>query len=221
MCKTINFNEYKLRKISQRENERKMFENITNEIRNRRQEGYVYKNREMEEISKQFLSKLNDQEQYDGPIPIVKIAKKLGFNVYQQDMEKELSGFIAIDPEIKQSMGNDKIIVVNVNDEIGHQRFVIAHELAHYLFDFLGEDKYSDKTIKFSDTYHKNKHETPSELRANSFAAAILMPEILFINQYNRAKSIDKNRMFVIMYLSRFFETTMESIEKRIAEVLR
>lgn len=47
------------------------------------------------------------------------------------------------------------------------------------------------------------------------------MPEILFINQYNRAKSIDKNRMFVIMYLSRFFETTMESIEKRIAEVLR
>ena len=110
--------------------------------------------------------------------------------------------------------------MVNKNDELFHQRFVVAHELAHYLFDFLGNSDYTDKSIRFSDTYYKNMHESISEQRANRFAAAILMPEESFIKQYNIAKNIDKNRMFVIMYLSRFFETTMSSIERRIAEVL-
>lgn len=212
MCKTINFNEYKLRKISQRENERKMFENITNEIRNRRQEGYVYKNREMEEISKQFLSKLNDQEQYDGPIPIVKIAKKLGFNVYQQDMEKELSGFIAIDPEIKQSMGNDKIIVVNVNDEIGHQRFVIAHELAHYLFDY--EPK--DNVVEYYNTYYKDTHDSESEERANRFAAELLMPRERFVDE---VLSKGPYTLDLIKDLQNSFQVQDKAIIKRLHEV--
>lgn len=83
----------------------------------------------------------------------------------------------------------------------------------------MGNPKYEDASEKFSDTYYKDNHDTPQEKRANRFAASILMPEESFIYQYNQAKLADNNRMFVITYLSRFFETTVDSIEKRIMEV--
>lgn len=63
-------------------------------------------------------------------------------------------------------------------------------------------------------------HNTTDEKRANRFAASILMPKDVFIKQYNIAKSVDSSSLFITMYLSRFFETSISSIERRILEVL-
>lgn len=71
----------------------------------------------------------------------------------------------------------------------------------------------------FVDTYQKDKHETPQEKRASTFAAEIMMPKDLFIEQYNIALQAENNRMFTIIYLSRYFETSIDSIERRIVEV--
>ncbi len=215
MANIIQINQYKNRKEM-----KAMFDKLIEELKDNKKNNHQYSLSEINEIAVDILTQLGYYPK-NSSIPIVKIAREFGFRTYKENLTKGLSGDIYINGNTENEYGNDKIILVNKKDELYHQRFVVAHELAHYLFDFLGDDKYSDKTIKFSDTYHKNKHETPSELRANLFAAAILMPESLFIDQYNRAKSIDRNRMFVIMYLSRFFETTIESIEKRIVEVLR
>ena len=110
--------------------------------------------------------------------------------------------------------------MVNENDEIRHQRFVIAHELGHYLFDFLGNKDYADTNIQYSDTYHKNDHNRHKERVANRFATELLMPKNIFIRQYYKAKECDRNPIFIISYLSRFFGTTEESINKRIAEII-
>ena len=48
-----------------------------------------------------------------------------------------------------------------------------------------------------------------------------MMPKDLFIMQYNVARREENNHMFIVMYLSRYFETSVESIEKRIKEVSR
>lgn len=153
-------------------------------------------------------------------IPIVKIVKAFNFKTYTESLSDKLSGDIYINGDTKQKYGHNKIILVNKNESFFHQRFVIAHELAHYLFDFLGKNKYLDSLIKFSDTYYKNQHETPEEKRANRFAASLLMPEKIFIEQYNIAKKEDCNELFVILYLSQFFQTPTDSIEKRIWEVI-
>uniref|UniRef100_N1ZZM3 IrrE N-terminal-like domain-containing protein n=1 Tax=Eubacterium plexicaudatum ASF492 TaxID=1235802 RepID=N1ZZM3_9FIRM len=153
-------------------------------------------------------------------IPIVKIVKAFNFKTYTETLSDKLSGDIYINGDTKQKYGHNKIILVNKNEPFFHQRFVIAHELAHYLFDFLGKDKYHDSIIKFSDTYYKNQHETPEEKRANRFAASLLMPEKIFIEQYKIAKNEDCNELFVILYLSEFFQTPTDSIEKRIWEVV-
>lgn len=155
----------------------------------------------------------------DDSVPIIKIVKDFGFKAYKETLDDDLSGDIYINGNTFEEYGHCKVIVVNRNDEFYHQRFVIAHELGHYLFDFLGKTEFADPTVKFTNTYRKNEHMSFSEQIANRFAASILMPENAFIKQYNIAHEIDSSRMFIIMYLSRFFETTIDSIEKRIWEV--
>lgn len=152
--------------------------------------------------------------------PIVKIAKEFGFNSYKTSLDNGQSGCIYINGKTFEKYGKDSIILVNREEELYHQRFVIAHELAHYLFDFVGNPVYFNKDIQFSDTYYRDKHNRPEELNANRFAASLLMPRDLFIRQYQIAKRTDANRMFIIMYLSKFFETSMDSIVKRIEEVI-
>lgn len=196
-----------------------MFEELIKRLEINHLKKHEYSLSEIDMLAKEILSNVSYYSK-DCATPIVKIAKEFGFVTYKETLNDGLSGDIYINGKTKEEYKSDKIILVNKGDELFHQRFVVAHELAHYLFDFLGNVEYKDITKKFSDTYYKNMHETTSEQRANRFAAAILMPEDSFIKQYNIAKSIDKNRMFVIMYLSRFFETTMNSIERRIAEVL-
>lgn len=152
--------------------------------------------------------------------PIVKIAKQFGFNSYKILLNDRQSGCIYINGETFEKYGENQIILVNKKEALYHQRFVIAHELAHYLFDFVGNPAYSNKDIQYSDTYYRDKHNRPEELIANRFAASLLMPRDLFIRQYQIAKRTDANRMFIIMYLSKFFETSMDSIVKRIEEVI-
>ena len=195
------------------------FEKLLKKLESDRINGVTYSPSEIDLIARDILSQINYYPE-EGATPIVKIAKDFDFKTYKETLPDHLSGDIYINGDTKEEYNHEKVILVNKRDELFHQRFVVAHELAHYLFDFIGNPDYKDIHVKFSDTYHKNKHETPQEIRANRFAASILMPKDLFIKQYNYINSIDNNRVFVLTYLSRFFETSIDSIEKRILEVM-
>ncbi|MCM1543574.1 MAG: ImmA/IrrE family metallo-endopeptidase, partial [Blautia sp.] len=186
------------------------------ELEEKNVKGHDYSLAEIRTIVDEILSLT---QYYNGrcATPIVKIAKDFDFITYKESLTE--SGDININGETFAKYGHDKIILVNKNDEIYHQRFVVAHELAHYLFEFIGNPEYQDKEIMFADTYQRDRHETPQERRANTFAAEIMMPRELFIRQYNVARNEDNNRMFILMYLSRYFETSIDSIEKRFLEV--
>lgn len=208
----------KFKKYNQRKGDIVKLEKLLKTLTEKNNTGYEYSLSEVRKIANDILSMTDN---YSGrcATPIVKIAKLFNFKTYKESLNE--SGDININGETKKKYGHDKVILVNKDEELSHQRFVIAHELAHYLFDFLGNDKYNDVNILFADTYQKDNHNTPQEKRANTFAAEIMMPKELFIRQYNIARNEDNNRMFIIMYLSRYFETSIESIEKRIMEVSR
>lgn len=157
-----------------------------------------------------------------GPTPIVEIAKQFGFTTFQENnMPEDVSGNIFVGGTTKAVYDTDKVIVVGDSEEYYHQRFIIAHELAHYLIDYLGSETSFNTGMLFSRTYPKKNHHSPEELRADRFAAQLLMPAKLFYRQYLRALEVsDYNRRYVIVYLSDYFETKRSSIEKRIQEVI-
>lgn len=196
-----------------------IFEKLLLELKEKNKSGHQYPLAEIRKIANDILSMSGF---YSGrcATPIVKIAKEFDFKTYKETLPDKKSGDIHINGNTSEKYGHDKVILVNKEEELFHQRFVVAHELAHYLFEFLGNPKYSDPSIIFVEPYQKDRHETMQEIRANTFAAEIMMPRELFIEQFHIARRENSNRMFLLMYLSRYFETSIDSIERRIAEVL-
>lgn len=208
----------RFRSYSWRKGDIMKFEELIKELEAKNKAKHEYSLTEISYIANKILKGL-DYYSGRGATPIVKIAKEFNFKTYKETLKDGKSGDIYINGETLEKYGHDKIILVNKYEELYHQRFVVAHELAHYLFEFLGNPQYTDSKVVFSDTYWKNQHETIQEKRANSFAAEIMMPRDLFIKQYHIARRENNNRMFILMYLSRFFETSIDSIEKRLMEV--
>ncbi len=206
-----------LRNYNWRKGDKMELKELLQNLERKNREGHEYSLAEIRKIANDILSMMSNNYSGRCATPIVKIAKLFDFKTYKESLKE--SGDININGETKEKYGHDKVILVNREEELFHQRFVVAHELAHYLFDFLGNIAYEDKNILFADTYEKNKHETLQEKRANTFAAEIMMPKELFMRQYNVARQEDSNHMFIIMYLSKYFETSFDSIEKRIMEV--
>lgn len=194
-----------------------MYDEIIEELIEKKKNKHDYTLEEVEAIAERILLATPDYLG-DSFTPIVRITKNLEFKPYETSLERNLSGTIHVGKKTKEELNYDKVIIVNEKDDLYHQRFVVAHELAHYLFDYLGNSEYDNK--EFEEAYYKNLHKTNEEKRANRFAAAILMPRDLFISIYNHAREVRDNRAFTISYLSKFFQTTPDSIEKRINEVL-
>lgn len=219
--KIVDFNEYNHKYIWSRPMNKELkkieYEQIGKNKSRRKQEDSFFVE-EIEELAGRVL-KASGFDVKSIAIPIVKIVKAFEFRAYKENLKKELPGDISINGKTKEIYGHDKIILVKKNDKLYHQRFIIAHELAHYLFEFLGSEEY-EKAMEFHDNYHKDDHVTVPEKRANRFAAAILMPRESFAEQYEIAKKAGLEDWYTLDYLSRFFETPMDSIDRRIKEVI-
>ncbi|HEX6684330.1 MAG TPA: ImmA/IrrE family metallo-endopeptidase [Candidatus Limnocylindrales bacterium] len=88
------------------------------------------------------------------------IERHFGLGAVAWPIGKAVSGLCAHGADVA-------MMLVSSSFPVGHQRFTAAHELAHHL---LGDPR---EVIIESDLFTAN---TPSERRANAFAAALLMP---------------------------------------------
>lgn len=184
---------------------------IVNEVHKRRKdEGKEYTITEMKPLAESFLESTGYYG--DGAVPIVKIAQECGFKVIWGIMkDKKMSGFISVEKNDENIPIEEKVIGINKMDELGHQRFVIAHELAHYLLD------YDTKEKSYFDTYIKNSHKTLKEHIANTFAANLLMPAKYFVLQLDEKITMDEN----VNRWADYFDVQKKSVRKRISEVMQ
>ncbi|MCI8286906.1 MAG: ImmA/IrrE family metallo-endopeptidase [Lachnospiraceae bacterium] len=162
------------------------------------------------EIAQRILDKLDIKE---APVPIVAIMKSLKFQVVSADMEDEISGVIGIDDELNRNFISSKVIAVNNKDSFGHQRFTMAHELAHYLFDFD-----VSRRIVYYNAYNTKEVESEEEHRANFFAANLLMPEKLFREEFPKAL-VRNNLYLTVEKLSDIFQVSREAVRRRLLEL--
>lgn len=163
-------------------------------------------NIDISEITDKIIRDLNINEY---PIPIVKIVQALDFIVGKQKLQETFSGYIAIGEKIREKFGKDRFICVNSTDCIGHQRFTIAHELAHFLFDF-------KKSATYYNTYRTTDSDNKIEKRANAFAANLLMPAEEFRRIYNDILADNEKKIEILM---KYFEVSRRAIDLRIIEL--
>lgn len=195
---------------------RKSIQSITDKIKQERQyNNKIYYASDMEYLASEILSAMPDttDDRNSCITPVVSIAKAMGFDTFQQDLLWFLSGCIGINKKYIKKFKTDHIIFTNRKVHPYQQRFVIAHELAHYLFD------YDHTSEVYYNTYKKNSHSAEAEKRANAFAASLLMPKDAFLKEYNKARAKSNNPIFILDYLSDTFKAPRKSVLKRMYEV--
>lgn len=165
------------------------------------------------DINKKVLELL---EEYDidksNPIDVVKLAKKMGFSLYLQEMDNTEDGFILVNEQMETipAFETNKIICVNSERSFVDRRFIVAHELAHYILN----DKQEIYAHKESST--KNDKE---EEEADFFAACLLMVAETFTEKFNSLKADGLDLGEIAKRLAMFFKVEEKSVYRRIIEL--
>jgi transcriptional regulator with XRE-family HTH domain len=92
---------------------------------------------------------------------------RFGVDVSLEPLPEALHGVFITDPTPAEGDARLAVMLVNSTDTYGRQRFTLAHELGHLLFE--------DADLYWAD-YRKDDSKSLTELRANHFASAFLMP---------------------------------------------
>lgn len=185
-----------------------------------------YSNEFIEKISNELLKTASESNSF--PVQIDNILKELDFKVCKIEMNERIGGLIIIGNKLIKNYDADKIIAVRKEEIEEQQRFIMAHELAHYLFDYEKEKiKYTNdeekselevqaEGLEYADLYMKDHHTgIIKEIRANLFAANLLMPRKIFEREYN--KNLGNPDFYET--LRKFFGVKKEAVEKRIYEL--
>ena len=167
----------------------------------------------IEKRAEKVLEKYCDNPDTITYIDAVKLAKMFGFSVSESNALPAFEdGSITVtEPNLDKGGIIEKNILVNDDRSFEAKRFIIVHELAHYLLHYQcnGELFRHRENIKGKNT---------EENDADYFAACLLMPEKSFRRQYDLLR-IGKTYKELVFELQKKFRTPFQSIERRISEV--
>lgn len=177
----------------------------------------------LESLNRDYLHKAHIGYDRD----IYKLANEMGFDIrkvkFRPDVEKTIEGILLVD-ENKANVDNfstNKGIGLNVNNAPNVNRFTVAHELSHYIFQKMTQKNFDDK-IFMSETRlaHDPTHSREFyEQIIDYMAAALLMPIKSFREQYDELKNVGLLDEDIIAELSLFYGLPPIAISKRISEI--
>jgi hypothetical protein len=149
------------------------------------------------------------------PIDILEVVKKYKFTLVNALLDENDDGFIIVDNGKKNILGfeTNKLIGVNSSKTLPWKRFIIAHELGHYILEYKNSNK-----LQFAHRDHrKGKNERENDI--DYFAASILMPKDKFIDMYNTFNKPIINKNLLVNFLATQFQVTTKMVTRRIEEV--
>jgi Zn-dependent peptidase ImmA (M78 family) len=163
-----------------------------------------------EDIERRANEILIESNIHNAPVPIEKIANNLGLSVEKGMFGESISGFLL-------TKEKKNVIAIKSTESEVRQRFTIGHELGHFLFH---SNKVDD--IFISKVHFRNESSSTGEVRkereANSFAAAILMPEKFIEEEIdNLEKSLTVEE--VIKELSKIFKVSEVAMTYRLTNL--
>lgn len=145
------------------------------------------------------------------------IAKKLGFSVYSIRLGNRIDGLIGVDDKPLLGTESNRVIIVNKDAKSSQfKRFIIAHELAHYI------DSEGAKSFAFRDSFSQIRCE--HEQKMDYYAAAILMPinsileDIEVIEKVNNQSGEKTSDSLIIGLISEKYDVSEVMAERRLHE---
>lgn len=169
----------------------------------------------IEQKALNLIEEINYKDDSDA-VDVIRIAKMLGFAVGNAVLKDDVDGFIIVEEGKNDILGikTDKLIGVNSERPLEWKRFIIAHEIAHYILHY---SKEKDKGIYAHRDHRKGKDDIEND--ADFFAANLLMPRDKFTEKFNELKKKQLELEEIILLLSNKFVTTQETVQRRIGEL--
>lgn len=139
----------------------------------------------MSSIDKQLEVMANDilikNDMLKLPVDLNEIARNNNIDVYYSELPDGISGAIRYNGD-KQKFE----ILIEKNENVGRQRFTLAHELAHYFLE--GQQLLRSQEIHFDTLYRRQKNS--EERKVEHLAGALLMDKEMLAKLYNICPSI-------------------------------
>ena len=137
----------------------------------------------------------------------------IGFSIFRIELDSNIGGIFIRSAEIENILGKDrnKVVLLNKDKSLEEQRFTMAHELGHYIFDYRHNDYFSMHASEETDTRN--------EKRASRFAAALLMRKDMFIESFNNLKASNCNQEEFLIKLAHEYCVPQSTVVKRINEL--
>lgn len=202
----------------------KQYTDIVKEIREKNNKNMNYSIGEIQCIVNDILKVVNCYNR-NCATPIVTIIEGFGIKAYVEKLSEGICGALFVNGTTKKIYGTNSVILVNTIDKLYYQRFIIANELACFLFEYLGSDSDKNNSIVFTDEYRQDNASLKNKWTKSRFVTEILMPERMFCKQYMIANqecsymNSEERNAYLIMYLSKFFEVEKSLAKKRINEI--
>ena len=158
---------------------------------------------------------LQEHGAYYLPVPVETVAYHLGLDVRPASLGDDISGLLVIE-------NGQGTIGYNLNHAEVRQRFTIAHELGHYVLHQSAQPLFIDKRYRSGTTYYRDGHAAtgvdPHEIEANSFAAALLMPDDLVYAEVAKY-DLDLDDEESLSALAKRFKVSTQAMAYRLAKL--
>lgn len=159
------------------------------------------------EIEKKATDTLKAHGLFSIPVDPVMLANRLGIKVNNAVFKDDgYAGLIA-------KRGDAMTLLVNANDTPVRKKFTIAHELGHHFLHLHSSDgEFIDENMDhFRDIevdIEKPSEERIREVEANYFAAALLMPKELVLQEFKECQDVEK--------LAKKFNVSVQAMDNRL-----
>lgn len=177
------------------------------------------KARTTETIRPHALRLLKDCNINTSPVPVNKIAEKLGASIryspFQDERNNELAGMLI--------RGDDQVVIgVNSLHHRNRQRFTIAHECGHLLLH-KGTEVYIDRSFRVNKRDRLSSQAVnPEEIEANRFAAELLMPfDMVLKDLQDHDIDIEGGEGAELKALADKYQVSVQAMTLRITNLLR
>lgn len=145
------------------------------------------------------------------PINVEGLATSLGIQIRRTPTTDDVSGFL-------YSKSGSTVIGVNALHHPNRQRFTIAHELGHHLLHNF-EDVHVDQFVMKLRSGASSTGEHVEEIEANRFAAELLIPERILLQEITRLGVQDLSDDNAMQQLAKQFQVSVQAMANRLTSL--